>query len=143
RNDFPLARSAPDATGAWLPPNAPDAEKDQPPGGFKVTGVKTPGTDGAGFVEIAPHDVFYDPERQLWYCDLEIAAEAAYFPFIRLALARYQPITTPGTPSRPGPYLSNVVLADIIALTADRWLNVTPYQDLRKVRVAVFGVSYE
>jgi len=143
RNDFPLARSAPDATGAWLPPNAPDAEKDQPPGAFKVTGLKTPGTDGAGFVEIAPHDVFYDPERQLWYCDLEIAAEAAYFPFIRLALARYQPITTPGTPSRPGPYLSNVVLADIIALTADRWLNVTPYQDLRKVRVAVFGVSYE
>jgi hypothetical protein len=143
RNDFPLARTAPDPTGAWLPPNAPDTERDQQPGPFKVTGLKIPSTEGTGFVEVAPHDVYYDQERQLWYCDIEIAGKAAYFPFIRLALARYQPVTSPGTQSRPGPYLSNVVLADIIALTADRWLNVTPYPESRKMRVAVFGVGYE
>lgn len=143
RDDFPLARTAPDPTGAWLPPNAPDTESDQEPGPFKVTGLKIPSTEGAGFVEVAPHDVFYDQERQLWYCDIEIAGKTAYFPFIRLALARYQPITSPGSQSRPGPYLSNVVLADIIALTADRWLNVTPYPESRKMRVAVFGVGYE
>jgi hypothetical protein len=138
RADFPLARTAPDPTGAWLPPNAPDAEKDQRPGAFTVTGLQPPSPDRKnGFVDVAPHDVFYDPDRQLWYCDIEIAAGASYFPFVRLALARYQPISTPRA------QLSNVVLADIIALTADRWLNVTPATDARKVRVAVFGVSYD
>jgi hypothetical protein len=62
---------------------------------------------------------------------------AAYFPFIRLALARYQPISSPNS------HLSNVVLSDIIALSADRWLNVTPSQGDRRVRVAVFGISYD
>lgn len=49
----------------------------------------------------------------------------------------------PGLAISSGPYLSSVVLADIIALTADRWLNVTPYPESRKMRVAVFGVGYE
>ncbi len=69
--------------------------------------------------QIAPHDVFYDAEPQLWYCDIQIETRDTYFPFIRLALARYQPISTPGA------HLSNVVLADFMALSADRWLNVT------------------
>ena len=30
-----------------------------------------------------------------------------------------------------------------MALTADRWLNVTPAADSRKMRVAVFGVTYD
>ena len=138
RADFPRARTAPDPAGVWLPPNAPAAEADQRPGTFKVTGLQPPDPRRKhGFVEVAPHDVFYDPQRQLWYCDIEVAAGASYFPFIRLALARYQP-----TSSRDA-YLSNVVLADIIALTADRWLNVTPSTEARKVRVAVFGVSYD
>ena len=81
--------------------------------------------------------MFYDADRQLWYCDIQISPGAAYFPFIRLALARYQPVSSPGA------HLSNVVLSDIIALTADRWLNVTPAQGDRRVRVAVFGVSYD
>jgi hypothetical protein len=81
--------------------------------------------------------VFYDPQRQLWYCDIEITHGGAYFPFIRLALARYQPSSSSGA------HLSNVVLSDIIALTADRWLNVTPLADDGRVRVAVFGVGYD
>ncbi len=137
--DFPLARTAPDASGAWLPPNAPEAEKDQRPGPFLIKGVQPPSADRSrmGRVDVAPHDVFYDAERQLWYSDIEIKAGASYFPFIRLALARYQPTSSPGA------HLSNVVLADIMALTADRWLNVTPAPDAPKVRVAVFGVSYD
>lgn len=138
RSDFPLARTAPDPTGAWLPPNAPDTEKDQRPGPFLVKGLYPPGFGrGVGQVDVAPHDVSYDPERQLWYCDIEIKAGAAYFPFIRLALARYQPTSCTDA------HLSNVVLADIMALTPDRWLNVTPATDARKMRVAVFGVSYD
>jgi hypothetical protein len=85
-------------------------------------------------VEIAPHDVFFDASRQLWYCDIEINAGASYFPFIRLALAGYQPVSSPGA------HLSNVVLADMMALAADRWLNVSPAQELGGLRVAVSGI---
>jgi hypothetical protein len=88
-----------------------------------------------GTVDVAPHDVFYDATRQLWYCDIEINCGASYFPFVRLALARYQPISSPNA------HLSNVVLADIISLAADRWLNVTPAADSQKVRIAVFGIN--
>ena len=134
---FPLARTAPDPTGAWLPPNAPEAEKDQRPGAFPIKGLQPPSPDRSrmGTVDVAPHDVFYDATRQLWYCDIEINCGASYFPFVRLALARYQPISSGNA------HLSNVVLADIISLSADRWLNVTPAADSPKVRIAVFGVN--
>ena len=121
-----------------MPPNAPADERDQPPGGFRLKALPPTGVGARGGpVDVAPHDVFYDADRQLWYCDIQISAGAAYFPFIRLALARYQPVSSPGA------HLSNVVLSDIVALTADRWLNVTPAQGDRRVRVAVFGVSYD
>jgi hypothetical protein len=136
---FPLARTAPDPTGKWLPPNAPDAEKDQRPGPFLIKGLRPPSSDQArmGAVDVAPHDVFYDSQRQLWYCDIEIESGASYFPFIRLALARYQPASIENA------HLSNVVLADIMSLSADRWLNVTPAADAPRLRVAVFGVNVD
>jgi hypothetical protein len=135
---FPRTRTAREPGGSWLPPNAPEEERDQPPGDFRIEGLTPPGLGmRGGPVDVAPHDVFYDADRQLWYCDIEISPGAAYFPFIRLALARYQPVSSPNS------HLSNVVLSDIIALTADRWLNVTPAQGDRRVRVAVFGVSYD
>ena len=137
RSDFPLSRLAPDPAGAWLPPNAPASEADQKPERFLVAGLQPPGLANEDApIEIAPHDVFYDPERQLWYCDIEIEAGAAYFPFIRLALARYQPTSTLGA------HLSNVVLADFMALTTDRWLTVTPDTDPQQRHVVVFGMSY-
>lgn len=37
------------------------------------------------------HRVMWSDDRQLWYCDIEIATGASYMPFVRLALARYQP----------------------------------------------------
>lgn len=135
---FPRSRTAPDPTGAWLPPNAPAAECDQRPGAFLVSSLYPGGPQArTARVDVAPHDVFYDDERQLWYCDIEIEAGASYFPFVRLALARYQPTSSPGA------HLSNVVLSDIMALTPHRWLNVTPAADDRRVRVAVFGTSFE
>ena len=135
---FPRARTAPDPTGAWLPPNAPATESDQRPGAFLVNLLRPGGSQAhTGPVDVAPHDVFYDDERQLWYCDIEIEAGASYFPFIRMALARYQPTSSPGA------HLSNAVLSDTITLTPDRWLNVTPAADDRRVRVAVFGASFD
>ena len=138
RGNFSLARYAPDASGDWLPPGAPEAEKDQQPGDFKVTDLQPPPYDNSNDanIEVAPHDVFYDAERQLWYCDIEIEAGASYFPFVRLALARYQPISSNGA------HLSNIVLADFMALTVDRWLVVMPTStDTASYQVAIFGVG--
>jgi hypothetical protein len=140
RSNFPLARYAPDANGGWLPPGAPESEKDQKPGPFTVTELQPPmiSPESGADVEVAPHDVFYDADRQLWYCDIEIEAGSSYFPFVRLALARYQPISSDGA------HLSNIVLADFMALTADRWLVVMPTPtDSTNYHVAVFGVSYK
>src|SRR5262249_4438594 len=71
RSSFPLARWTADPAGAWLPPGAPASEAEQPPGNFRVTSLAPPKAIGA-LVEVAPHDVFYDAARQLWYCDIEI-----------------------------------------------------------------------
>ena len=134
RADFPLARVGPDPAGTWLPPGAPTAEADQQPGLFTVIGLRPPrsGQPGA-LVEVAPHDVFYDGERGLWYCDIVVDTGPSYFPFIRLALARYQPTSCPGA------HLSNIVLADIIALTSDRWLSLTPTEDAGTRRLTLYG----
>jgi hypothetical protein len=138
RDDFPLARTVPDSEGTWLPTTAPADERDQRPGPFLVTNLLPAGATGgaqAPVVEIAPHDVRYDEDRRLWYCDIEVRT-GSYYPFIRLALARYQPI------SLTRAHLSNVVLADIMPLTADRWLNVTHGPDPAKRRVTVYGTRY-
>ncbi len=140
RSNFPLARFEGDPTGNWLPFYAPAEESEQPPGPFRVTGLSHPDLiQGAGEnakVEIAPHDVFYDKERRLWYCDIEVDWGTAYYPFIRLALARYQPV------SLEGAHLSNIVLADFMALVPDRWLSVTRTTDVRARRVSVVGSTY-
>jgi hypothetical protein len=123
RTAFPLSRTAPDPAGAWLPPGAPAPEADQPPGAFRVADLAHPAlasSESAPLVDIAPHDVFYDPVRRLWYCDIEVNQGSSYSPFIRLALARYQPV------SLERAHLSNVVLADFMQLTADRWLSIAP-----------------
>lgn len=137
QSDFPLARTAPDPQGAWLPPEAPQTESDQPPGDFTVSGLTPPGlapTDVT--LDCAPHDVAWNDERQLWYCDIELDPGACYYPFIRLALARYQPVSIAGA------YLSNIVLADFVALTAARWLAVATTADPRSRQVTVSGHTY-
>ncbi len=134
RTDFPLARFAPDPSGAWLPPGAPATESDQPVGPFKVAGLTSSGHAAA--LEVAPHDVAWSDERQLWYCDIGLDPGTAYFPFVRLALARYQPVSIEGA------YLSNIVLADFTVLTPSRWLAVATTADARSRRVTVSGYGY-
>lgn len=137
--NFPLARTKPDPDGKWLPKFAPPEEADQQPGNFGLTALTHPdlgNSPAEGQVDIAPHDVFYDEERQLWYCDIEVTWGSAYFPFIRLALARFQPAALDFA------HLSNVVLADFMPLVPDRWLNVTHTRDPRTRKVLVFGNTY-
>ena len=121
---FPLARTAPDPTGAWLPPNAP-ADRERP-AARALSRSRACCTPGAA----AAHARAASTSRRTTCSTIERGSSgtatsrssqgAAYFPFIRLALARYQPMSVPGA------HLSNVVLADFMPLAADRWLNVTP-----------------
>ena len=89
-------------------------------------------------VDVAGHCVFFDAERKLWYCDIVVDNFSAYTPFVRLALARYQPHSLPGVE------LSHVVLADFVQLSPDRSavLSVDPAEP-RKARVFVGGLVPE
>jgi hypothetical protein len=80
-------------------------------------------------VAVAGHEVEYDEERQLWYCDVELDPGDAYFPFVRFALARYQPESVErrargGQPVR-NVHLSRVVLAEFVQLAPHRTATVT------------------
>ncbi len=88
-------------------------------------------------VSVAPHDVHYDPDRQLWFSDLTLAQGGSYNPFIRLALARYQPISVTGVE------LSTVALAQFAQLSPDRAATVVFAADPTKVQVTVTGLTYE
>ena len=81
---------------------------------------------------VAGHAVEFDPERKLWFADIEVKAGGSYFPFIRLAVARYQPSSVITC------HLSRVVQTDFVQLAPDRtckltWLNPT------KVRIQIYG----
>ena len=70
-------------------------------------------------VTVVGHEPKFDSERKLWYCDLQFDAGHAYFPFVRLALARYQPHAIVGQ------HLSKVVFPDFTQLVAERTAAVT------------------
>ncbi len=57
-------------------------------------------------VHVVGHRVYWDDDRHLWYCDIELDPGASYMPFVRLALVRYQPN------SLPEAKISKVALAD-------------------------------
>ena len=57
-------------------------------------------------VHVVGHRVRWHEERARWYCDIELDPGRSYMPFVRLALARYQPNAIDSAK------LSRVVLAD-------------------------------
>lgn len=90
------------------------------------------GPDGPK-VAVAGHVVEYDWQRRLWYCDIEINSGDSYYPFVRLALARFQP------KSLNDAHLSRVALCEFVQLAPDRVAAVQPVESNR-VRVLVSGV---
>jgi hypothetical protein len=75
-------------------------------------------------VDVAGHNVQYDKQRDLWYCDIRVTSPAgheleSYTPFIRFALARYQPTSIPDA------HLSKVVVVDYAQLAPNRHVTVT------------------
>jgi hypothetical protein len=88
-------------------------------------------------VKVAGHEVAYDGVRKLWYCDIEVNTGGSYYPFIRMALARYQP------DSIDNAHLSKIVLADYAQISPDRSIVITydPYNP-DVLNVAVAGITY-
>jgi hypothetical protein len=90
---------------------------------------------GIGWVDVAGHEVNWDKSRGLWFADISIGAGQSYFPFVKLALVRYQPASLPGIE------LSRVVQADFVQLTPNRSMGLT-YPSGTKVNVEVLGPGY-
>ena len=96
------------------------------------------GSDATVAVNVAAHAVRYDADRDLFACDVQVNAGSAYAPFIRLALARYQPS------SLPNAHLSRVVLADFLQLAPDRSATVVFNQQNPSVlTVTLAGPSHQ
>lgn len=110
----------------------PDEEGNLPEP-FKLTGLTIPGRPGA--YSVAAHEVGFDKDRQLWYADVNVAMpKGSYFPFLRLAVARYQPTSVEGC------HLSGAVSCDFIQLSADRIAVLIPVGNLGfQYQVFVFG----
>ena len=69
-------------------------------------------------VTVVGHQPEFDPGRGLWFADIALPSGAAYTPFVRLALCRYQEW------SIPGHHMSKVVRAGFAQLPAPRTLQI-------------------
>lgn len=77
----------------------------------------------------------FDSKRMLWYCDIDLGKQTSYFPFIRLALARFQHNSI-----SKDLMLSPVVLSDFMQLTPTRVATVQKI-DKHSVRLTIRGVT--
>ena len=85
-------------------------------------------------VDVAGYTTALDVARNQWYADVTVdmtRVPETYAPFIRLALARFQPESVDGT------HASKVILAEFIQLAPDRELSTTVSGNL--VTVVVRG----
>lgn len=89
------------------------------------------------FVTVVGFEPRWDPSRGLWTVDLDLPTGGHYFPFIRLALARFQPRALSDV------RLSSVQLADFVQTAPDRLLTVARDAGGPGVhRVHLSGVGY-
>lgn len=79
--------------------------------------LQYPGVSNAR-ANIAAYPVYFDEKRQQWFCDLAIDPRSMYFPFVRLALARYQPYSV--KKEKEDVCLSSVVHSTFIQLVPER-----------------------
>ena len=92
--------------------------------------------DDSLVVNVAGHQVAYDPTQKKWYCDIEVDTGNAYTPMIRLALARYQPNSIAGVE------LGRISLVDIMSLDPGRVVTIVLGGKTKLNHVALSGVSY-
>jgi hypothetical protein len=95
--------------------------------------VGTANIGGMVPLNVAGYKPKFDKSRNLWFADVVVDPGEAYFPFVRLALVRYQP------KSIMKAHLSRVVLSDFIQVLPDRVSAVTCESE-KKLVVQVAGV---
>ena len=76
----------------------------------------------------------FSHERQLWFVDIAFDARATFWPFVRLAVARYQPESVVGA------HLSTPVRIDQVQLAPERTASVARTDDTH-ARVVVSGLA--
>jgi hypothetical protein len=91
--------------------------------------------EDAGKVTLVTVKPEFHRERKLWFFDIGMDPKAAYFPFVRLALARVQPYSVDDL------RLSRIVLTEFAQLSAPRTTTLTPSSDGSAYEVRVDGVS--
>ena len=74
----------------------------------------------------------FSADRNMWYVDVAIEPGDSFWPFVRLAVARYQPDSIAGC------HLSKHVRCDFVQLTPERTTSVSR-TDVRHVRVVMSG----
>jgi hypothetical protein len=90
---------------------------------------------GIGTILVIGYPVHYDEQSRRWYADIQFDAGSSYCPFIRLALARYQPN------SMEDAKISPVVMADFAQLLPDRTANIQISADMKVLTVEVLGIE--
>jgi len=86
----------------------------------------------APVVTVLGYAAQYNAERQLWFVDVAIDPGPQFWPFLRLAVSRYQPESIPGC------HLSVPVQCDFVQLPPERTAAINR-TDERHVRVVVSG----
>lgn len=85
-------------------------------------------------VTVVGHPVSYSAERDMWFADIDIDPGEAAWPFVRLALTRFQPWSIRDAE------LSPVTLVDFVHVLNDRTASITRPDDVT-VGVSVSGIA--
>jgi hypothetical protein len=83
---------------------------------------------------VVPHAVQFDSARKQWFSDIALDLGAAYRPFVRLALCRFQPYAMPGM------FMSDIELVDTAQLSPERTLIVAGSGNTRTI--TLHGPAY-
>jgi hypothetical protein len=78
----------------------------------------------------------WHPDRKLWFVDIELETGLAYWPFVRLAVARWQPDTCSGTMD-----LSQVVPVEFVQVAPDRAASVVRAVGTDRVDIWLTGLT--
>ena len=117
------------------PEFVPDEERDLPSPFPLLADVELPESGGTR-VDVAAHPVSYDPQSELYFCDILMKPGKVYYPFVRLALARFHPISTRQA------HLSPAVTADYMQLAPDRLLVMGKGDRAGTRKLQLYGHSY-
>jgi hypothetical protein len=101
----------------------------------KRSGVVLPGAPaGSPLVDVLGYPVSFDAERDLWFADIDVTLPEDAWPFLRLGLVRYQPVSVKDC------HLSPAVATEFVQLLPKRVLEARKHAN-HGVRVTMRGDS--